>query len=50
VLAAALDVGTALGVIMIFICTTIPEKSIDWAGNNIWQKSAFVPHALQVLY
>jgi hypothetical protein len=39
ILAAALDVGTALGIVMLFLCTTLPGKSIDWAGNNIWMKS-----------
>jgi len=40
ILAAALDVGSALGVIMIFLCIQLPNVSLNWWGNTVWQNTA----------
>lgn len=39
VLAAALDVGTLLSGIFIFLILGLPGVSLDWGGNNIYTKS-----------
>ncbi|WVW80404.1 OPT family small oligopeptide transporter [Kwoniella bestiolae CBS 10118] len=40
VLSAALDVGTALSAIAIFLFLGLPGASINWWGNTVYQKTA----------
>ena len=36
VLAAALDAGLAFGVLLVFLTTALPQKSLVWWGNTVW--------------
>lgn len=38
-LAAALNVGTLLSIVFIFLTLSLPKVSLNWSGNTIWQKS-----------
>ncbi|KAK8865665.1 OPT family small oligopeptide transporter [Kwoniella newhampshirensis] len=40
VLSAAMDVGTALSAIVIFLVLDLPGASVAWWGNNVYQNTA----------
>lgn len=39
VLAAALDIGTAMSAIFIFVALGLSGASLNWWGNTVYQKS-----------
>lgn len=39
ILSVALDVGTALSALFIFLVLDLTKAKIDWWGNNVYQKS-----------
>ncbi|GMK60094.1 hypothetical protein CspeluHIS016_0903110 [Cutaneotrichosporon spelunceum] len=39
VLSAALDVGTVLGLLTVFLCLRLPKADLVWWGNTVYQKT-----------
>ena len=44
VLAAALDVGTGLSAILVFLVLILPRAEVNWWGNNVYTNSEFTGH------
>jgi hypothetical protein len=42
VLSAALDVGTALSAVAIFLLLRLPNANVDWWGNTVYTNSKSV--------
>ncbi len=42
VLSAALDAGTAVAIVLLFLCLQLPKGGIElkWWGNTVWQHTA----------
>ncbi|KIO29153.1 hypothetical protein M407DRAFT_70976, partial [Tulasnella calospora MUT 4182] len=45
ILSSALDSGTIIGILLVFLCLYLPKKgtlTLNWWGNTVWQNSTFI--------